>query len=165
MTKYFNYDQPNVLVPDDSPVTNRTLKNGDEGADVKEMQANLIRLGYDCGRWGADGDFGDATELALKKFQAEHGLEVDGIFGSKSRAEMDKAIAEMTKPHDDPRNVKIIGGNCYVRSAPDKSSKALGVAHEGLLYPYGGQTAENGWNLIDFKGENGWVSGKYSKLV
>ena len=165
MTKYFNYDQK-VPSAEDTPATStRVLKNGMEGADVKEMQTNLIRLGYDCGRWGADGDFGDATEMALKKFQQEHGLDADGEYGPKTRAEMDKALANMEKPHDNPRSVKIVDGNCYVRSAPNTSGKALGVAHDGDMLPYGGQTSEEGWNLVDYKGENGWVSGKYSKLV
>ena len=92
MTKYFEYGEANDI-PADSPVETRTLRNGDEGADVKAMQEGLIRLGYDCGRWGADGDFGDGTEIALKRFQLEHGLDIDGIYGPKSRAAMDKALA------------------------------------------------------------------------
>lgn len=166
MTKYFDYDQSGVSVPTDAPATStRILRNGDEGEDVKAMQTNLIRLGYDCGRWGADGDFGDATEMALKKFQRDHGLEDDGEYGPLSRAAMDKAIADLEKPHSEPRKVKIAGGNCYVRSAPNTDGKVLGVAHDGDSLDYGGQTSENGWNLVDYKGVNGWVSGKYSKLV
>ena len=165
MTKYFDYDQ-SVLHTDDSPaVGNRDLKNGSEGEDVKQMQTNLIRLGYDCGKWGADGDFGDATEMALKRFQEEHGLTPDGVYGAKTREAMDKAVASLEQPHDDPRNVKIVGGNCYVRSAPTKDSKELGTAYEGTLYPYGGETSQDGWNLISYKNQNGWVSGKYSRLV
>lgn len=166
MTKYFDYDQSGVSVPTDAPATStRILRNGDEGEDVKAMQTNLIRLGYDCGRWGADGDFGDATEMALKKFQSEHGLEADGEYGPLSKAAMDKAIADLEKPHSEPRKVKISGGNCYVRTAPNTDGKVLGVAHDGDSLDYGGLTSENGWNLVDYKGENGWVSGKYSKLV
>ena len=165
MTKYFDYDQP-VEYPHDSPaVGERILKNGMEGADVKAMQTNLIRLGYSCGKWGADGDFGDATEMALKKFQAEHGLEADGEYGKLSRAAMEKALADIEKPHDNPKTVKIVGGNCYVRTAPNTDGKALGVAHDGDSLPYGGQTSDNGWNLVEYKGQNGWVSGKYSRLV
>ncbi len=166
MTKYFDYDQPADHLTETEPATStRILRNGSEGADVKAMQTNLIRLGYSCGKWGADGDFGDATEMALKKFQAEHGLEADGEYGPLSRAALDKAIADLEKPHDEPRKVKIVGGNCYVRSAPNTDGKILGVAHDGDALDYGGQTAENGWNLVDYKGANGWVSGKYSKLV
>lgn len=169
MTKYFDYagtaSTPITSNIENAPATsNRVLKNGMEGADVKAMQTNLIRLGYDCGRWGADGDFGDATEIALKKFQEEHGLTADGQYGPKSAAAMDAAIASIEQHHNDPRTVKICGGNCYVRSVPSKSGKVLGVAHDGDTIVYGGQT-DDGWHLVEFKGQNGWVSGKYSKLM
>lgn len=163
MTKYFDYDESAEMTP--SAPSESTLRNGDEGDAVEQMQTNLIRLGYDCGRWGADGDFGDATEMALKKFQQEHGLTADGIYGEKTREAMDKAIASLEQAKDDPRHIKIVGGNCYVRTAPNTSGGILGVAHDGDLLDYGGQTSDNGWNLVDYKGVNGWVSGKYSKLV
>ena len=129
------------------------------------MQTNLIRLGYDLGRWGADGDFGDATEAALKKFQSEHGLTADGEFGPLSHEALDKAIADVEKPKDDPRTVKIVGGNCYVRTAPNTSGGILGVAYDGNTLPYQGQTSDTGWHLVDYHGVNAWVSGKYSRLV
>ena len=34
----------------------RLLKHGAEGADVKQLQQYLIQLGYDLGKWGADGE-------------------------------------------------------------------------------------------------------------
>ena len=166
MTKYFDYGDVEGLpdLPDDTPTGDRILRNGDEGEDVKAMQTGLIRLGYDCGRWGADGDFGDATEQALKMFQNDHGLEPDGEYGPLSRAAMEKALAAIDKPADTPRTVEIVGGSCYVRSAPNTSGKILGVAHDGDILPYGGQTSDTGWNMIEFGNQNGWVSGKYSRV-
>ena len=78
---------------------------------------------------------------------------------------METALDEHDNPPDDPRYVKIVGGNCYVRSAPTTAGRKLGVAHEGDMLQYQGQTTDDGWNLIVFKGQNGWVSGKYSRLV
>lgn len=43
----------------------RLLKRGSTGDDVKELQKALIDLGYSCGSYGADGDFGRATENAV----------------------------------------------------------------------------------------------------
>ncbi len=43
----------------------RLLKNGCVGADVKQLQEALIRLGISCGDYGADGEFGDCTEMAV----------------------------------------------------------------------------------------------------
>lgn len=141
----------------------RLLKHGAEGADVKQLQLYLIQLGYDLGRWGADGEFGDATELAVKAFQRDHELGVDGQYGPKSHAAMLEAL-EADEPETEQRYVAIEGGNCYVRTAPNTDGKILGVAHRGDVLPYGGETADNGWLLVAFENQNGWVSGKYGKL-
>jgi N-acetylmuramoyl-L-alanine amidase len=49
------------------------------GDDVASLQMQLLELGYDLGR--ADHIFGPATEAALRAFQREVGLRVDGICG------------------------------------------------------------------------------------
>ena len=61
---------------------NRTLRKGDKGEDVKLLQTWLNKLGYDCGK--ADGIFGTKTLLAVKKFQKDHYLAIDGIIGKIS---------------------------------------------------------------------------------
>ena len=147
------------------PEGDRELRNGDVGADVKELQESLIKLGFDCGSWGADGEFGDCTELALEAFQRANGLKETGVYDAATREALEKALDEHDRPVAQPRWVEIVGGNCYVRTAPNTDGKKLGVAHKGETYAYQGQTSDNGWNLIDFKNQNGWVSGKYSKLV
>lgn len=146
----------------DYELGDRILKNGMSGDDVKELQNILIMLGYSCGSYGADGDFGDATELAVRKFQNQHKCVVDGEVGPITLAALKEAQAEET---DLPQQVQIVGGNCYVRSEPNVSGKVLGVAREGTLYEYSKQVADNGWYKIVYSGENGWVSGKYSRLV
>lgn len=65
----------------EKPVEHKTLRKGMEGDEVKALQQQLIALGYDLGKWGADGDFGSATENAVKAFQKDKGLAVDGIVG------------------------------------------------------------------------------------
>lgn len=62
----------------------RTLKKGMSGSDVVYMQRALQKLGYDLGPSGADSRFGPAVEKALRLFQNEHGLTVDGICGPKT---------------------------------------------------------------------------------
>lgn len=64
------------------------LKKGTTGDSVKAMQILLSGWGYDCGKYGADGDFGSATETALKAFQAAMGLEADGKCGPKTWAKL-----------------------------------------------------------------------------
>lgn len=57
------------------------LKKGAKGDAVKAMQILLVGYGYSMGEYGADGSFGGATEAALKKFQGDHSLSVDGSCG------------------------------------------------------------------------------------
>ncbi len=71
---------------------NFILANGSRGAKVKELQENLIALGYDLGNYGADGSFGNATAAAVKKFQKDHQLDSDGIAGYLTLTEIKKAL-------------------------------------------------------------------------
>lgn len=73
------------------------LSKGSKGADVKDMQTKLIACGYSCGSAGADGDFGDGTETALKNFQRDYDLVIDGIFGDASRAKLNEVYSSLWK--------------------------------------------------------------------
>ena len=141
----------------------RILKNGMGGADVKELQGYLIQLGYGCGDWGADGEFGDATEQAVEQFQYAHGCAVDGEVGPDTLAALEKAMEAAEAPVKDARYVQIVNGNCYVRTAPNTDGKKLGVAHRGDILDYQGVQSADGWHLVVYNGQNGWVSGRYSE--
>ncbi len=67
--------------PEENVVIDRTLRKGMKGEDVKKLQEALLKLGYDLGKCGADGDFGSATYNAVRAFQKAKGLTVDGIAG------------------------------------------------------------------------------------
>ena len=60
------------------------LRKGDEGGQVKAMQTLLIGYGYYCGGWGNDGNFGSATEYALRNYQRDKKLQVDGQAGPET---------------------------------------------------------------------------------
>lgn len=68
----------------------RVLKQGMSGSDVIIVQQILVKLGYDIGKWGCDGNFGNATAHAIRKFQAEHGLEVDTKVGPMTWSMLEK---------------------------------------------------------------------------
>ena len=72
-----------------------TLRKGSTGADVKTLQNLLLARGYDLGRYGADGDFGNATLTAVKAYQGGAGLTADGVVGSKTWAALMAAQAAM----------------------------------------------------------------------
>lgn len=57
----------------------RILRKGYSGADVVYMQQRLTSKGYGVGE--IDGKFGNKTLEAVKAFQAENNLTVDGIVG------------------------------------------------------------------------------------
>ncbi|MET0233450.1 MAG: N-acetylmuramoyl-L-alanine amidase [Kibdelosporangium sp.] len=52
------------------------------GDDVLELQERLLQLGYDAGR--PNGVFGSQTEHALRDFQRDYGLTVDGMCGTET---------------------------------------------------------------------------------
>lgn len=51
---------------------------------VKKIQTLLQRLGYDVGTTGIDGKYGPRTEKAVRRFQQDNSLKVDGIVGSET---------------------------------------------------------------------------------
>lgn len=73
------------------------LQKGDTGAAVREMQTMLIALGYSCGASNADGDFGDDTLKAVKAFQKNNGLVVDGEAGVNTMARLRSLYANRGK--------------------------------------------------------------------
>ncbi len=61
-----------------------TLRQGSRGEEVKRLQSRLKELGFSPG--AIDGDFGSATDAAVRAFQASKGLLVDGIVGQRTLA-------------------------------------------------------------------------------
>ena len=51
---------------------------------VKWLQERLINLGYSVGPSKIDGSFGPDTRKAVKKFQKDYGLKVDGYVGKNT---------------------------------------------------------------------------------
>jgi hypothetical protein len=60
----------------------RTLKQGSNNTDVKELQKYLNNNGYDCGN--PDGSFGPNTKKAVIAFQIANKLKGDGVVGPAS---------------------------------------------------------------------------------
>lgn len=61
-----------------------TVQKGSTGPAVTMLQHLLADYGYGPG--ASDGDFGPNTESAVKAFQTDWGLQVDGIAGPKTWA-------------------------------------------------------------------------------
>lgn len=77
-----------VIVLTDGPKAGEkvypTLRKGDKGADVANVQKLLMQAGYALPKYGADGDFGNECLNAVKAFQRDNKLTVDGIVGAKT---------------------------------------------------------------------------------
>lgn len=139
-----------------------TLKKGMTGDDVRDMQRDLIAAGYSVGDDGADGDFGENTERAVKAFQACSGLDMDGEYGPDCRATMEKVLESLkTVESNSP---KVVIANCksaYIRTGPGTQFSpigtcALGDTFEGIdIY---------GWMPVFIDGVVCWISAKYAKL-
>lgn len=82
LLKDVSYDgeEPEPVKDDSLP----TLRRGSKGAYVTKAQTLLKERGYDLGPCGIDGDFGPATEKAVKQFQKDWGLEQDGVIGKNT---------------------------------------------------------------------------------
>lgn len=65
-----------------------TLRLGSHGTDVTYLQQRLTAQGYGSG--GIDGIFGQKTLEAVKEYQADYGLKVDGIVGAKTWKSLEK---------------------------------------------------------------------------
>ena len=77
---------------------------------MTELQTMLLKLGYDLGPCGIDGDFGKATEVAVRSFQSDHRLMVDGIVGKNSWAELEQSMNSISvKPIEASYRVIISG--------------------------------------------------------
>jgi cytoskeletal protein RodZ len=74
--------------PDDD--SDASLRPGDESEEVRQLQTDLVALGYSTG--GVDGKYGPATEQAVREFQESSGLVVDGIAGAATLAALAEAL-------------------------------------------------------------------------
>ncbi|SPJ22825.1 L,D-transpeptidase family protein [Palleronia abyssalis] len=74
------------------PVQASRVEQGDSGADVIRLRDRLIAMGY-LGR-SATQVFDATMRRAVEAFQLDHGLQVDGIVGGKTREELNTSPSE-----------------------------------------------------------------------
>ena len=161
-------------IPESHALGSRLLVFGKKGDDVVLLQQMLVGLGYPLPEWGADGDYGEETEKAVKDFQQDHGLDVDGDYGPQTHAELMAELAEQSAQKDDDededeapaapsRYVLVTGGSVYIRKGPGKEHDVVTVVRKDTRLEHV-VTAENGWHAVKAGGIAGWISGKYSEV-
>ncbi|KJR45437.1 Spore cortex-lytic enzyme, lytic transglycosylase SleB [Desulfosporosinus sp. I2] len=107
----------------------RLLGRGSKGPEVTELQKKLAQLGYTIGT--ADGKFGSKTEAAVRRFQKEHGLRVDGLAGTQTIKELKRLTGQSTNASGKAVGYKNIDTNLLART----------VNAEARGEPYVGQVA------------------------
>ena len=87
---YIKIDKPVVKeCPYAEP--SETLRQGSSGEGVKWLQWHLAQLGY-LSEKDVDGAFGGMTTTAVKNFQTDKAITVDGLVGSGTREILKKAV-------------------------------------------------------------------------
>jgi hypothetical protein len=96
------YNDEKSVVVTTSPGSADMLRMGSQGERVRELQRLLTRAGFPV---KDDGDFGPNTKTAVKEFQKKYKLDVDGVVGPKTQAEL---LTWKTDPAEKPGAVKPI---------------------------------------------------------
>ena len=96
-----------IPTPTPSPTPSK-LSKGDQGDAVKSLQQRLKDLGYYSG--SVDGDYGGGTQEAIRLFQSQNGLDVDGVCGSATMAAVfaSDAPAVQVTPTPDPAQLPLL---------------------------------------------------------
>lgn len=146
-----------------NPIT--TLKYGSNGAEVKELQEDLIELGYDLGKWGADGDYGHSTANAVRAFQKKEDLKADGIAGPITLSAIDKAIEKLKKinniQQDKDVRVRITASGLNVRSGSGRAYPIIGIVYKNSIHKILEVNGE--WGRIE--SPYGWINLSYTQQV
>jgi len=163
--------------PEPASSSGGSLRNGDEGMDVAYVQQRLKDLGYLSGT--ADGIFGNATERAVKEFQATNGLTADGVVGARTlqRLESSSAKPKSAAAADSSRATPVPQPRTYTASTPNAAYGYLAPGDSGskvtnlqkrlieLGYLWGSASgkydADTEEAVRAFQARNGqWVDGK-----
>ena len=76
---------------------------------IKQVQSQLEKKGYSVGPPGIDGKYGKYTYGAVRSFQQDTaGLQVDGIVGPKTWAELFKEVQVTTEKHESEKESIVI---------------------------------------------------------
>lgn len=159
MDKYFDYGDASDALPTNPELGEITLLRGmKDREDVKEMQENLIKLGYDLGKYGADGDFGPDTEAAVRAFQELNGLEITGQYDAATHAAMMKALeAPATNGPEPADSLTVAPGSWRIRTGPGTGYPTAAIVHGGDKLT---EIGTDGWTCVLHGGEVRWIGDK-----
>ena len=120
----------------DSDKDDDSLRMGDSGSAVKDLQTKLKKLGYYSGT--VDSTFGSGTYAAVKAFQKKYNLTADGVAGSETLKKLDSAYKNADSDKDDGSLRKGATGSA-VKDLQTKLKK-LGFYNASIDGDYGDTT-------------------------
>ena len=113
-----------------------SLRMGDSGSAVKDLQTKLKKLGYYSGT--VDSTFGSGTYAAVRAFQKKYNLTADGVAGSETLKKLDTAYKNADSDKDDGSLRKGATGSA-VKDLQTKLKK-LGFYNASIDGDYGDTT-------------------------
>lgn len=113
-------------------VAHPVLKRGDLGEAVKRLQETLKRLGHDPGL--VDGIFGVKTEMAVRAFQNDAKITVDGIVGPKTWAALEKALKNSAQSPGEKTKYRLLTGTFATREDAEAAAKKLRQQFSWTVY-------------------------------
>ena len=113
-----------------------SLRMGDSGSAVKDLQTKLKKLGYYDGT--VDSTFGSGTYAAVRAFQKKYNLTADGVAGSETLKKLDSAYKNADSDKDDDSLRKGATGSA-VKNLQTKLKK-LGFYNASIDGDYGDTT-------------------------
>ena len=167
-----------ALFDDDAPDYDGyvTLVPGDRNQRVRELQARLIRLGYQTGY--TDGVYGSKTKKAVSAFQKRAGIKATGTADEATQRALFKsnaltAATPTPKPTATPDpfwdlgsgvTVEVTADGTKVFEAPSTDSTLLGTAKKGTQLTM--LATNSTWGRVRNKfGETGYILLKYLVYV
>ena len=120
----------------DSDKDDDSLRMGDSGSAVKDLQTKLKKLGYYSGT--VDSTFGSGTYAAVKAFQKKYNLTADGVAGSETLKKLDSAYKNADSDKDDD-SLRIGATGSAVKDLQTKLKK-LGFYNAYVDGSYGDTT-------------------------
>ncbi|WP_261306077.1 spore cortex-lytic enzyme [Paenibacillus andongensis] len=115
--------------PAEETFSKNEVRYGATGADVNELQGRLKFIGFYSG--SIDGDYGYKTLTAVKRFQGEFGMKVDGIVGPKTKLKLWEATKNW-KPTAPTTGGGQSGGDKETATSNQKPANLLPSNNLGL---------------------------------
>ena len=130
----------NAGIDNGSTGTTTALREGDKGTAVTELQTMLKKLNYYYG--SITGSFGSLTKQAVRKFQADNKLTVDGVAGTTTLNKLrsltggstDSGSSSGSTVTTDNSYGRTTKDNVYLRSSYSTSSAAKASLSKGQKF-------------------------------